>query len=127
MQDVMYHPKARAHMVRYEPNLMSYKRMMWLDVFPCDTIVVFHYEYNHPSPNTKDQVCRRHPKYPRQKEYAPVIYRYETFDQLWTEFQKEHVAIADKLRNNNHPNECPSALRTYASWNLIKGKILLNM
>lgn len=125
MQDVTYHPKARARMVRYEPNLMSYERKTRSDVFPSqwvDTIVAFHYEHNHPSPNTKDQVCRRHSKYPRQKEYAPVIYRYETFDQLWTEFQKEHVAIADKLRNNNHPNECPSALRKYAPWNMIKGK-----
>ena len=125
MQDTKYCPSATARMTRYEPHLMEYERKTRSDVFPpqwIDAIVDFHHTHNHPSPNAKDQVCRRHPQYPRQKEYAPVIYRYETFDQLWIEFQKEHVAIAVKIRNPNQPNECPTALRAHAPWNMIKGK-----
>lgn len=112
-------------MIRYEPNLMEYHRITRSDTIPLqwiDTIEAFHLKHNHPSPNAKDQVCRRHPKYPRQKMYAPVIYRYETWDQLWVDFQREHPSIAVQIRNNNQPNECPRLLRTHAPWNLIKGK-----
>jgi hypothetical protein len=87
-------------MQRYELNLMEWKKKWRLDILPThfiDTIEAFHLKHNHPLPNAKDQLCRHHPDYPRQKMYVPAIYQYETWDQLWVEFQQEHPAIAMKI------------------------------
>ena len=54
--------------------------------------------------------------------YAPAIYQYKTWDQLWVEFQREHPAMAMQIKNNNQPNKCPMLLWTHAPWNMIKGK-----
>lgn len=122
--DAIYCPKSSARMVRYEPNLLDWERATRKDTVPqqwIDAIESFLLKHNHPSPNAKDQICKRHPKYPRQKIYAPVIYRYETWDQLWSEFKIEHPAIAAHIQNPNQPNECPSRLRFHAPWNMMKG------
>jgi hypothetical protein len=87
--DVTYQPSSRARMQRYEPNLMEWKKKRRSDILPTHfihTIEAFHLKHNHPSPNAKDQLCWRHPDYPQQKMYAPAIYQYETWDQLWVEF-----------------------------------------
>ncbi len=87
--DVTYQPSSRARMQGYEPNLMEQKKKRRSDILPTHfihTIEAFHLKHNHPSPNAKDQLCWCHPDYPWQKMYAPAIYRYETWDQLWVEF-----------------------------------------
>jgi hypothetical protein len=122
--DVTYQPAYSARMVRYEPNLLQWERMKRKDTVPqqwIDTITEFHIKHNHQSPNAKDQICRKHPDFPRQKTYAPVIYRYETWDHLWSEFKREHPSIAGHIENHNQPNECPTILRTHAAWNMVKG------
>ena len=123
--DAIYDPRSSARMVRYEPNLLEWERGMRKDTVPqqwIDTIESFLLKHNHPSPNAKDQLCKRHPDYPRQKIYAPVIYRYETWDQLWSDFKIKHPAIAAHIQNPNQPNECPSRLlRFHAPWNMMKG------
>ncbi len=123
--DITYQPSSRARMQWYEPNLIEWKKKRRSDILPAHfihTIEAFHLKHNHPSPNAKDQLCRRHPDYPRQKMCAPAIYRHETWDQLWVEFQQEHPAKAMQIKNNNQPIECPMLLRTHAPWNMIKGK-----
>lgn len=122
--DVTYQPVSSARMVRYEPNLLEWERMKRKDTVPqqwIDTITEFHLKHNHQSPNAKDQICRKHPDFPRQRTYAPVIYRYETWDHLWSEFKREHPSIAGHIENSNQPNECPTILRTHAPWNMVKG------
>ncbi|KAL7425741.1 hypothetical protein ACHAXH_001300 [Discostella pseudostelligera] len=96
-----------------------------------DAIVAFHHKNTiiRLPIDTKDQLCRCHPaEHPRQKkEYAPVIYQYKTWDQLWIDFhfqKDEHPArMAAHIRNGNQePNNCPMVLRLHAPWNMIKGK-----
>ena len=122
--NVTYQPASSARMHRYEPNLLQWERKQRKDTVPqqwIDTITEFHLKHNHQSPNIKDQICRKHPDFPRQRTYAPVIYRYETWDHLWSEFKREHPSIAEHIANCNQPNECPTLLRTHAPWNMVKG------
>ena len=115
----------RARMARWEPTLDAYDRQQRKDTTPTEwieSIHQFHMEHNHPSPNKKDIITRRHPDYPAQKQEAVKIYRYETWNELWEEFQAKNSGIADKIRNREYPKECPSMLRTYAPGQLVKGK-----
>jgi len=41
---------------------------------------------------------------------------------LWNEFEKDEPGISDKVWNPVYPKECPSILRKYAPWQLVKGK-----
>ena len=72
------------------------------------------------SPNMKDPAKRTHPVYQTQTETKPRIYRYESWDQLWIDFEKQHQGFAYKLQNSEAPMECPIILRTYVSWKIVK-------
>ncbi len=123
--DTTYSPISVARMRRREPDLLDFRPKTRSDTVPetiQTTIYEFHIAHNPQSPNAKDQMSRRHPEIPRLKQSAPTIYRYETWDQLWLEFKRNHPGIAAQIANNNQPNECPMALRTYAPWNMVKGK-----
>ena len=49
------------------------------------------------------------------------IYCYETWEQLWSEFQTAHPVIADKICNPAAATECPTLLCTHAPWEMVKG------
>ena len=38
------------------------------------------------------------------------------------EFKRQHPTVAAGMTNRKHPNECPMLLRTYAPWNMVRGK-----
>ena len=63
--------------------------------------------------------------YPSQASIAdgggPQYIRYELWDQLWSEFQKVEPGIANLIRNPEAKGECPTILRTFAPWEMVKG------
>jgi hypothetical protein len=123
--DTIYRPVSAARMRRQESDLLNLEPKTRSDTVATSiksTILAFHIAHNPQSPNAKDQMSRRHPDYPRLKQSAPTIYRYETWDQLWLDFKRQHTGIAAQIVNTNQINECPMALRTYAPWNMVKGK-----
>jgi hypothetical protein len=112
-------------MSRWEPPLDEYERLERNDTTPkeyINAIDIFHRQHNHQSPNAKDIITRRHPDNPSVKETAVKIYRYETWDSLWREFQKVNPGIAEKIAVRDKPNKCPSLLINYAPWEMCKGK-----
>ena len=95
-------PHEKANIARWEPSLDDYEREEYSNTVPEEwklTIENFHRSHNHSSPNMGDPAKRRHPVYRTQIEEKPRIYRYETWDQLWGEFQTAHKGIADQIRN----------------------------
>jgi hypothetical protein len=69
----------------------------------------------------KDLAVRCHPSNKALIQQRPPIYRYEMWDQLWSEFEKVQPGIADKIRNTNNPNECPMMIQMYPPWEMVKG------
>ena len=105
--------RGQARLARWEPSLDEYEREERSDTVPAEwkeAIEKFHRAHNHTSPNCKDPARRQHPRYPAQKQEAPRIYRYESWDQLWSEFQKDSPGIANKIINTDHPTECPTLI-----------------
>ena len=120
-----YNPIGKARMARWEPDLDAYDRVERSDVTLSEwieAIDTFLRKHNHQSPNTKDVISRRHPDHPAVKEEKVRVYRYESWNELWDTFQVEHPGIADKIRNQDNPKECPSIIRQHAPWELVKGK-----
>ena len=114
-----------ARLARYEPSLDVYDRATRSDVTDPvikETIDKFHREHNHPSPNKKDVIKRRHPDNPAQFQSAIRIYRYEPWVQLFSEFQQEDPNTVLKIADPNHPDDCPMLFRTCAPWELCFGK-----
>ena len=114
----------RAWMARWEPSLDEYNREERSDTAPVEwktAIESFHQSHNHTSPDTRDMAKRTHPKHRSKMEVAPKIFRYEPWDQLWSKFQKVEPGIANLIRNPEAKAECPTILRTYAPWEMVKG------
>ena len=73
-------------MHQQEPDLLNLEPKTRSDMVATSiksTILAFHIAHNPQSPNAKDQMSRRHPDYPRLKQSAPTIYRYENWHQKW--------------------------------------------
>ncbi len=103
--DTVYCPISVARMRRREPVLLDFKPTTRSDTVPEiteSTILAFHTAHIPQSPNAKDQMSQCHPDYPQLKQTAPTIYRYETWDQLWLEFKRQHPGIAAWIVNINH-------------------------
>jgi hypothetical protein len=69
----------------------------------------------------EDLAVRHHPRNKALIQCSPRIYRYEMCNQLWSEFGKVQPGIADKIHNTISPNECPTMIRMYAPWEMVKG------
>ena len=98
--EITYDPRSKARLSRWEPPLDEYERIERKDTTPkeyIEAIDSFLRQHNHQSPNTKDVITRRHPDNPSVKETAIKIYRYESWDALWHEFQKAYPGIAEKI------------------------------
>ncbi|KAL7534418.1 hypothetical protein ACHAXR_005863 [Thalassiosira sp. AJA248-18] len=72
------------------------------------------------SPNKKDTAKRRHPLFPSQYQVKQAMNRYETMDELWAKFKKEHQDMATKYGDAKRPHTCPRILRDYAPWEMRK-------
>ena len=118
-------PGHRARWARWEPSLDDYEREEQSDTVPKEWkkgIDAFHGSHNHTLPNTNDLAKRTYPVYRSQTETKTRIYHSETWDQLWSKFEKMHPGIADKICNLNAPMECPTFLWKHALWEIVKGK-----
>jgi len=105
--DVAYEPASKARVRRFEPQLDRYERQRRSDTTPIEwihTIEHFHRKHNCTSPNRKDIAIRRHPTYPRQQQRAPRIYRYESWNEIWGAFKRQHSAIAARIMNDKYIN-----------------------
>jgi hypothetical protein len=88
--DTIYPPVSAVRMRQQEPDLLNLEPKTTSDTVAMSiksTNLALHIAHNPQSPNAKDQMSRRHPDYPRLKQSAPTIYRYETWDQLWLELK----------------------------------------
>ena len=45
------------------------------------------------SPNKKDTIALRHPEFPSQFKQEQQMYCFETFEELWAGFKKDHPAV----------------------------------
>ncbi len=89
--DKEYHPGSSARLAQAEPPLDEYFCQKCSNTTPLewiDAINKFHQDHNPISPNTKDLAVRCHPSNKVLIEQSPCIYRYEMWDQLWSEFEK---------------------------------------
>ncbi len=122
--DKEYRPGSSARLAWAEPPLDEYFCQKCSNTTPLewiDAINKFHQDHNPISPNMKDLAVCHHPSNKALIEQSPCIYRYETRDQLWSDFEKVQSGIADKIRNKNNPNECPMMIQMYALWEMMKG------
>ena len=121
-----YKPGKKARMTRWEPSLMWYQRLKQYDTVSQlwkDTIDSFTRSHNAVLPNLKDIITRQHPKYPRQTQSAPCIWRWESWNEIWKDFQIKYSSIAAQIQYPA-PNEskCPMHIRYYAPLEMRKGK-----
>jgi hypothetical protein len=122
--DKEYCPGSSARLARAEPPLDEYFCQKHSDTTPLewiDAINKFHQDHIPISPTMRDLAVCCHSSNKALIQRSPHIYRYETWDQLWSEFEKVQPGIADKIRNTNNPNECPMMIQTYALWEMVKG------
>ena len=122
--DVDYKSIAAAKMARWEPALDSYNRKCLSDGIPQykkNEIDQFHHQRNEISLNKKYHTTRCHPIYPRETQNSPLIYRYETWNELWAHFQQDRADIATKIINPNNPQKWPGLFCHYAPWEMVKG------
>lgn len=101
---------------------MPEERKIINDIYPksiTDTIEKFHRDHNATSPNVKDDVKLKIGN--RQYLKSRVIYRFETWTELWNTFQKSQAVIASIIANPEKPEDVPSIFKTSAPWELRKG------
>ena len=114
--------KGSARCRPYIPSLMPEERKIRNYIYPksiTDTIEKFHRDHNATSPNVKDDVKLKIGN--RQYLKSRVIYRFETWAELWNTFQKFQAVIASIIANPEKPEDVPSIFRTSAPWELRKG------
>jgi hypothetical protein len=122
--DKEYRPGSSARLARAESPLDEHFHQKRSNTTPLewiDAINKFHQDHNPISPNMKNLAVCCHPSNKALIQQSPCIHRYETWDQLWSEFKKVQPGIADKIRNTNNPNECPIMICTHAPWEMVKG------
>ena len=96
--------KGSARCRPYIPSLMPEERKIRNDIYPksiTDTIEKFHRDHNATSPNVKDDVKLKIGN--RQYLKSRVIYRFETWAELWNTFQKFQAVIASIIANPEKP------------------------
>ena len=85
-----------------------------------DTINAFFCLHVPISPNKRDAMKIRHPKFPSQFKVKQAMHRFETMDELWLKFRDEHTQLADRYMNEKKPNTCPRIIRDNAPWEMRK-------
>ena len=108
---------------RYQPDLCLYDRETRFDTTPqyvIDTIDKFFRRHVDESPNKRDIVKRRHPLHRAQVEPKQAMLRYQTMNELWHIFLKEHPEMATEMQNKNLPNTAPMLFWTHAPWEMQK-------
>ena len=118
---VKYKTARVARMRRRAPALDGYDREERPDTIPThekETINSFFRRHVPISPNKRDIVKRRHKLYPAQQQKKQAMHRYETMDELWAKFKKEHADLGAKYLNEKMPNTCPRILRDNSPWEM---------
>ena len=101
-------------MVRWQPALDDYSREERSDVIPSTDkrLILVYFKRKLPqSPNTKDTVRLRHAEHPTQFKEERTIYRFETFEELWAGFRKDHPATYEKYKDSKQPHLAPRVFR----------------
>ena len=60
--------------------------------------------------------------YPAQVQPKQAMLRYQTMNELWHEFLKEHTEMATAMQNQNQPNTAPMLFRKHAPWEMRKAQ-----
>ena len=110
-------------MVRWQPHLDDYSRDERSDVTPITDkrLIYAYYKRKLPeSPNKRDTVTLRHPEFPSQVKTERKMYRFETFDELWAGFKKDHPATYDQYKNKSKPLLAPRVFRDNAPFQVKK-------
>ena len=72
------------------------------------------------SPNKKDTVKLRHPDFPTQFKEMRTMYRFETFDELWATFKREHLDLWNVYKNTKRPYLAPRTFQENATFQMKK-------
>ena len=110
---------------KWEPDIAAYERETRFDTTPLyvvSTIEKLYCRHVPISPNTTDLVKRRHPLYPAQFEEKQAMLRYQTMNELWLQFLKEHNEMAVGMQNPKQPNTAPMLFRNNAPWEMRKAQ-----
>ena len=118
-----YTSAARASMIRYIPRLDGYSREIRCDLTPehhCRIIECFFRRNVPESPNTKDTEKKRHPIFRSQVIEKRRLVRYQTWQELWVDFGKQHPEVYEKYKSETDELIVPRVFRENAPFEMTK-------
>lgn len=119
-----YTSATSAQMMRQQPSLISNDRGTRSDTTPSVDKELFDSFFRRQcalSPHKKDTVKQRHPDFRTQFLEKRRLIHYETLDEMWGEFKRQHPDLYERYGNEERPNTAPKIFYDCRPFEMTKG------